>query len=153
MSSGCGWRCIATLILSGETVVDYRVGIDQIGSRISATKYCECSLQIQRNFVACNFVDGYPKPSVMRHGIADKYAHLGDFFLATGAQFEAAGAYLRAVWQQPFAVARYAKLVRAVTPNILASRLKRVLSQLSHAPRDESGVPIDLRPSKERQQQ
>ena len=114
-----------------EIVVDYRVGIDQIGTRVGSGEYYGCAIQIQREFVDRFFGGKYPRPDVFRRGIAAKYAELGDCLLGAGDHVGAFLAHGRALCLDPWKASRWSMVVRDLIPNGTASWIKGVFAKAS----------------------
>ncbi|MEK6238099.1 MAG: glycosyltransferase [Planctomycetales bacterium] len=106
-----------------EPLVDYRVGIDSIGSR--TRDYFPHVMDIQQAFLD-KFYDGkFPRPRVVAQASARKYSARGDRLLTAGRHAQAATAFVKAWtldpsdWRRAFAVAR------SLIPNRAAAALKR----------------------------
>ena len=120
-----------------EIVVDYRVGVDQIGTRVGSGEYYGCAIQIQREFVDRFFDGKYPRPDVFQRGIAAKYAELGDCLLGAGDHVGAFLAHSRALCLDPWIATRWKGVARDVIPNGAALWLKRVFVKSSTSPNNE----------------
>lgn len=109
-----------------EELVEYRVGIEQVTSSMNDA-YMR-TIAIQRRFVQ-RFYDGqYPRPGVVRRGVAMKYAAHGDMLLGQGKHLKALAAHGRALCLDPWKPSRWSSVVRDLIPNRLAAPLKRSLA-------------------------
>ncbi len=119
-----------------QVLMDYRIGIDQFISR--TTNPYDQAIALQRRFVQ-RFYDGqYPRPEVVRSGIATKYAAHGDMLLGQGRHLQALAAHGRAACLEPWSAARWACVARDFIPNGMAWRFKRASSKVSGFRGEES---------------
>jgi glycosyltransferase involved in cell wall biosynthesis len=102
-----------------DVLVDYRVGIDQIGSRY--VDQLTPSVAVTRHFVQRFYGGRYPRPDVIRQGMAAKYAAHGDMLLSQGRHARALRAHALALAWDPWRPARYAALLRDLVPNRCAA--------------------------------
>jgi glycosyltransferase involved in cell wall biosynthesis len=114
-----------------DTLLDYRVGIDQIGSRFP--DQLTPAIAVTRRFVDRFYAGHYPRPRVVRQGMAAKYAARGDVLLGQGRHAGALWAHARSLAWDPFRRAAYLALLRDLFPNHYIAGL-RSLAKGSPAP-------------------
>lgn len=107
-----------------EVLMEYRTGIDSIGSRYGH-KF-EQIMTIQNRFVNEYFGGSYPRPDVIAVATANRLESLGDFQLAQGEQLAALKTYIKACRLDPVRPSRYRSILRGLVPGPLA-KLARLL--------------------------
>lgn len=106
-----------------EILMEYRVGIDSIGSRIDS-KF-DHVMNIQNRFVSEYYDGKYPRPRLIAKATANRLAALGDHRLATGRNGQALQAYLQALSKDPANWRRWRSVVRALMPRVILGRKGR----------------------------
>lgn len=110
-----------------EVLVEYRLGIDSIGSRVGSKVHH--TLATQRRFIDRYYGGTYSNRRAATRAYASKHSAHGDFLLAQSKHRLALGAYLRALTQEWYSWRRYYAVARALLPNRIARRARAILSK------------------------
>jgi glycosyltransferase involved in cell wall biosynthesis len=110
-----------------EVLMEYRTGIDSIGSRC-AHKFDQL-MTIQSRFVNEYYGGSYPRPKVIAVATANRLESLGDFQLAQGQQLAAINTYMRACRLDPTRLSRYRSILRGLVPGPLAKAARLLVGK------------------------
>ena len=109
-----------------EELIKYRVCDNSIGGRVG-NKSTIC-LDILDRFIKKYYNGKYPRPSVIRLAISEKYNLLGDYHLAGSRHLNAFAAYSRSAQYDTFNWRRYYSIIRSFVPISVVSRLRSFMS-------------------------
>ena len=95
-----------------EILMEYRTGIDSIGSRVKSK--IEYTLKIQENFVN-NYFDGkFPYPKALHRAYFNKYRSAGNFYLSQNRNGAAFKFFLKAARHSPWELRIYKNILRSL---------------------------------------
>ena len=107
-----------------DVLLDYRVGIDQIGSRV--TDQCTPAVAVTRRFVERFYGGRYPRPGVVRKGNASNMRLTATYSLAAAGTSAHFGP-MPCRWRIYFRPARYLAVLRDLVPNRCVAALRNLL--------------------------
>ena len=108
-----------------EVLMEYRTGIDSVGSRIGSK--VGHTLRIQRGFIDRFFDGRYPNRHVVARATSTKLHARGEYLLAANERRRAFSTYVEALCADPSYGRPYISTVRALLPHSLVRVLKRLV--------------------------